>query len=74
MRTTVVLDDDLMAAAMELTGISERSALLRKALSDLISREAALRLAMLGGAAPDLVAPRRQRFVPVDAEDGPTDG
>jgi Arc/MetJ family transcription regulator len=71
MRTTVVLDDELVATAMELTGISERSALLRKALTDMISREAALRLSALRGAAPDAVAPPRRRFGAEDEVGGP---
>lgn len=64
MRTTVVLDDELLASATELTGITERSALLRRALRELISREASLRMAALAGAAPDLVAPPRLRLAP----------
>lgn len=62
MRTTVALDDDLLARAQELTGLSEKSALLREALKSLIQRESARRLAALGGSAPDLVAPPRRRF------------
>ena len=54
MRTTVVLDDDLLQAAEEFTGISERTALLRKALKSLIHMEASRRLAALGGTMPDL--------------------
>jgi Arc/MetJ family transcription regulator len=48
MRTTLTLDDDLLARAVELTGISEKSALVREALTALIQREAARRLALLG--------------------------
>jgi Arc/MetJ family transcription regulator len=54
MRTTVVLDDDLIKTAEEFTGITERTALLRKALKALIHMEASRRLAMLGGTMPDL--------------------
>jgi Arc/MetJ family transcription regulator len=61
MRTTVVLDDDLLADAEELTGIKERSALLRAALTALVQREAARRLARLGGTMPDLQVPSRRR-------------
>lgn len=61
MRTTIVLDDDLIAEAQRLTGTSERTALVRAALKALIERESARRLARLGGSEPDLVpAPRRR--------------
>ena len=45
MRTTVVLDEELVQAAQEYTGIKEKSALVREALKSLIQREAARRLA-----------------------------
>ncbi|CAL4867054.1 Antitoxin VapB32 [Asticcacaulis sp. MM231] len=61
MRTTVVLDDELMARAEEYTGIKERSALLREALKALVEREASRRLARLGGSMPDAVAAPRRR-------------
>lgn len=62
MRTTVTLDDELVARAQEVTGITERSALLKEALTRLIQAEAARRLILLGGSAPDLVAPPRRRW------------
>ena len=63
MRTTVSLDDALLADARELTGIDETASLLRAALKSLIEREAALRLARLGGSQPDLEdIPRRRDF------------
>jgi Arc/MetJ family transcription regulator len=62
MRTTLALDDDLVAAAQSFTGITEKSALVRAGLKALIEREAAQRLARLGGSEPDLVAPPRRRF------------
>ena len=61
MRTTVTLDDELVRDARELTGLSETSALVRAALTALVEREAARRLARLGGTAPDFVAGRRRR-------------
>lgn len=61
MRTTVALDDELLAQAEQLTNLHERSALLREALKALIEREAARRLARLGGIAPRLKAPPRRR-------------
>ena len=61
MRTTVALDDELLAKAEEYTGIREKSALIRAALRALVEREAARRLARLGGSEPDLtVIPRRR--------------
>lgn len=61
MRTTLALDDDLLAKAESLTGVSEKSALIREALRALIQRESAKRLALLGGSEPQLEAvPRRQ--------------
>jgi Arc/MetJ family transcription regulator len=61
MRTTITLNDELVAAAQEYTGIMEKSALVRAALEALVQREAARRLAKMGGTAPDLkVAPRRR--------------
>ena len=62
MRTTLAIDDDLLAKAQEYTGIKEKSALVREGLTALIQREAARRLARLGGSAPDLVAPPRRRM------------
>lgn len=61
MRTTLSLDDDLLAEAQRLTGTSEKSALVREALRALIQRESARRLAQLGGTEPALnEIPRRR--------------
>jgi Arc/MetJ family transcription regulator len=54
MRTTLALDDELVARAQEFTGIVEKTALVREALKALIQREAAQRLAALGGTMPEL--------------------
>lgn len=60
MRTTLALDDELLAEAQRLTGVKEKSLLVREALSALIERESARRLARLGGTEPGLAAiPRR---------------
>ena len=60
MRTTVILDDDLVAEAGRLTGIDEKTRLLHMGLEALIHRESAKRLAKLGGSKPDFsVAHRR---------------
>jgi Arc/MetJ family transcription regulator len=61
MRTTVALDDELVAKAQAYTGLRQKSALLREALKALVERESARRLAQLGGSEPDLWAPRRRR-------------
>ena len=62
MRTTVTIDDDLLAEAREFTGITETPALVRAALTALVEREAARRLARMGGSEPDLDAPPRRRL------------
>ena len=61
MRTTLALDDELLAEAQEFTGLKEKSSLVREALKALIERESARRLARLGGSQRDLKAPRRRR-------------
>lgn len=66
MRTTVTLDDELLAKAMEATGIAERTTLIHDGLRALIARESAKALIALGGSDPDAkAAPRRRppRFV-----------
>jgi Arc/MetJ family transcription regulator len=61
MRTTINLDDELLAKAEKLTGQSEKTALVREALKALIQRESARRLALLGGSDPEAQdVPRRQ--------------
>jgi Arc/MetJ family transcription regulator len=62
MRTTIALDDEQLAKAQEFTGLREKSAIVREALKALIEREAARRLARLGGSQPQLKAPRRRRM------------
>ena len=64
MRTTVTLDDELLSEAMAYTGIKEKSALIREALRMLVEREAARRLARLGGAEPQLKDIPRRRLEP----------
>jgi Arc/MetJ family transcription regulator len=64
MRTTLALDDELLAKAEAFTGLKEKSALVREALKALIERESARRLARLGGSEPGLVAPPRRRQRP----------
>ncbi len=64
MRTTLALDDQLVAEAQRLTGTKEKSALVREALRALIQRESARRLARLGGSEPELTAAPRRRTEP----------
>jgi Arc/MetJ family transcription regulator len=61
MRTTIVLDDELVKQAQHYTGITEKAALVREALTRLVRNEAARRLAALGGSDPAAdAAPRRR--------------
>ena len=61
MRTTVTLDDELMATAAKYTGIKERSALIQKAVEEMVQREAGRLLAKLGGSDPNFKAAPRRR-------------
>ncbi len=64
MRTTAALDDDLLTEAQRLTGMTEKTALVREALGALIERESARRLARLGGTEPSLSEVPRRRTKP----------
>jgi len=65
MRTTVNIDEELLAKATRLAGPMDRSAMLSEALKALIERESARRLARLGGSQPKLAAaPRRRQESP----------
>ena len=61
MRTTIALDDDLLAKAEAFTGLKEKSALVREALKALVERESARRLARLGGTERKLTPIPRRR-------------
>ena len=61
MRTTIALDDELMRQAEHYTGIKEKAALVREALTRLVRNEAARRLAALGGSDPKAEAAPRRR-------------
>ena len=62
MRTTINIDDRLFKEAVRLTGMKEKTALVRESLKALIERESARRLAKLGGSEPQLdEIPRRPR-------------
>jgi Arc/MetJ family transcription regulator len=61
MRTTLILNDDLLDKARTLTGVQEKTALVHEGLRALIARESARRLAALGGTEPAIrTIPRRR--------------
>ena len=60
-RTTINLDDQLLAEAQHITGMKERTALIHAGLRALIERESARRLARLGGSEPQLQPVSRRR-------------
>jgi hypothetical protein len=60
-RTTLILDENLLERASELTGIRRKTALVHAGLEALIAREAARRLAALAAAVPRLRAVPRRR-------------
>lgn len=64
MRTTLNIDDDLLAEARESTGVKEKTALVHLALQRLVEAEAYKRLAALGGTMPKLEVPPRRRSQP----------
>jgi Arc/MetJ family transcription regulator len=61
MRSTLNIDDELIEKAGRLTGIEEKTALIRAGLEALIARETGRRLAALGGTLPNFEAGRRRR-------------
>lgn len=61
MRTTLNIDDQLLAEAQRITGVSEKAALVREGLRALIERESARRLARLGATEPQLKPVPRRR-------------
>jgi Arc/MetJ family transcription regulator len=63
MRTTLILDDELLEKARALTGLAEKTAVVHAGLRALIAQRSAQRLAALGGADPRARAPRRRRSV-----------
>ena len=61
MRTTLNIDEHLLEKAAKLTGIQEKTSLVRLGLEALIAEQAALRLAKLGGSEKRLQLPPRRR-------------
>ena len=66
MRTTLNIDDQFLAEAQRITGVSEKVALVREGLRALIERESARRLARLGGSEPQLRSIFRRQSDPVE--------
>jgi len=61
MRTTLNIEDDLLSRASKLTGIKEKTSLVRRGLESLIAVESGKRLARLGGSEKGLKAIPRRR-------------
>ena len=61
MRNTLIIDESLLERARELTGIEDKTALVRAGLEALIAREAGKRLAELGGTQPAISKVPRRR-------------
>ena len=61
MRTTLIIDDVTYKKAAELTGVREKTSLVRMGLESLISRESSKRLARLGGSEKNLKYIKRRR-------------
>jgi Arc/MetJ family transcription regulator len=61
-RTTVTLEVELIRKAQAYTGVKEKTALIREALTQLVQREAARRLSALGGTMPELQRIPRRRM------------
>jgi Arc/MetJ family transcription regulator len=64
MRTTVTIDDKLLADAQRITGMNEKAALIREGLRALIERESARRLARLGASEQQLKSVPRRKSTP----------
>ena len=62
MRTTLNIEEKLIAKASKLTGIKEKTSLVRLGLQALIARESSKRLAKLGGTEKKLKIPKRRRL------------
>jgi Arc/MetJ family transcription regulator len=62
MKATIAIDDELFAQAQEYAGVKEKSAVISEALKAYVQREAARRLARMGGTEANAKAPPRRRF------------
>jgi Arc/MetJ family transcription regulator len=61
MKTTLNIDDAILQKASRLTGVCEKTTLVRMGLEALVSRQSAQRLAALGGSEPDAQRIPRRR-------------
>lgn len=61
MRTTLIIDDELLNEARDLTGVQEKTALVHAGLRALIAQQSAVRLAALGGTEPAVTSVPRRR-------------
>jgi hypothetical protein len=61
MRTTLIIKDDMLSKASELTGVKEKTALIHLGLEALIAKASAMRLARLGGSERKLATIPRRR-------------
>ncbi|TSA04529.1 MAG: type II toxin-antitoxin system VapB family antitoxin [Nitrospiraceae bacterium] len=66
MRTTLNIEDKLLVKAQRVSGLKEKTALVREGLKALIERESARRLAQLGGTEPQLQPVPRRRSNPAN--------
>jgi Arc/MetJ family transcription regulator len=64
MKVTIAIDDELFERAQQYAGVTEKSVVVREALKAFVEREAARRLARLGGTEPDAKTPPRRRSRP----------
>lgn len=71
MRTTFILDDELIAKARELTGIDEKTKLIHMGLEALVQRAAAKRLSTLGGVMKGFAVAPRDRSLSARVAESP---
>ncbi len=64
MRTTITIDDELLATARKYSGVQDIPSLVREALRVMIQVEAGRRLAAMGGTDPNATAAPRRRSEP----------
>jgi Arc/MetJ family transcription regulator len=65
MRTTVLIEDELIEEARELTGLSKNSPIINRALKELVQRENQERIRALTGSVPEITPVPRRRITPI---------